>query len=78
METKNWKKAYDFVGKFYECRARVKKDGKWGHVNVNGKVTTPLEYDGADFHEEGRAFVEKDERKGYVDKAGKVTWDEEE
>jgi len=35
----NWKQKYDNVGSFTEGRARVKLNGKWGHVDENGKVT---------------------------------------
>lgn len=39
-----WKDKYENVGEKKEGRYRVKLNGKWGHVDKNGKVTTPIIY----------------------------------
>jgi|WetSurMetagenome_2_1015567.scaffolds.fasta_scaffold08178_10 hypothetical protein len=71
-----WKKdEYDDVGYFSEGRAWVEKGGKWGHVDIDGKVTTPIEYDYVMDFSEGRACVKKGGRWGHVDKQGAATWD---
>ena len=60
------------VGEFYEGRALVVKNGKWGHVDLNGNITTPIIYDGVGHFQEGRAWVKKNGKEGYVDLNGKI------
>ena len=71
----NWKKKYDTVGSFSDGRAWVELNGKYGHVDKNGKITTPIKYDDVGYFDEGRAVVILNEKYGHVDKNGKVTWD---
>ncbi len=68
----NWKDKYDYVSDFQEGRAIVVKNGKYGHVDKNGNVTTPIIYDLIDHFKEGRAEVGLDGKQGHVDKNGKV------
>ena len=63
----------DRIANFSENRARVLKNNKYGHVDLNGKVTTPIIYDDAGNFYEGRAYVEKNGKEGHVDLNGKVT-----
>jgi len=61
---------YDAVGYFQGGRALIKKDGKCGHVNENGNVTTQIIYDAVGDFYEGRAPVKKDGEEFYVDLDG--------
>jgi len=70
--TKNWKKKYDIVGKFFEGRAIVRLNNKSGHVDLNGKVTTPIIYNLVGSFYEGRAWVYLNNKKGHVNLDGKV------
>jgi len=63
----------DSIGYFQEGRTWVEKNGKEGHVDLNGKVTTPIIYDDVGNFYEGRAYVEKNGKYGHVDLNGKVT-----
>jgi len=63
----------DRIGDFSENRARVLKNNKYGHVDLNGKVVVPIIYDYASSFQEGRTWVEKNGKEGHVDKNGKVT-----
>lgn len=48
----NWKENFDYVGKARCGFVRVRKDNKWGYVNVFGEIQIPLRYDYAsDFRE---------------------------
>ncbi len=40
-------KYYDEVEDFYEGRARVKKDGKYGYIDQHGRLITPVVYEDA-------------------------------
>lgn len=40
---------YDEVKPFVEGIARVKLNGKWGLIDINGEEITPLKYDEAGF-----------------------------
>jgi len=62
----------DNIGSFYEGRTWVTKNGKWGHVDRNGKVTTPIIYDDAGDFQEGRTWIKKNGKYGHVDLNGKV------
>jgi hypothetical protein len=68
----SWKDKYDKVGDFYEGRARVILNNKYGHVNKDGKITTPIIYDYIWFFEKGKTRVSLNGKYGYVDKDGKV------
>ena len=51
---------------------RVKKDGKWGFIDKNGKVVIEPQYDFAEPFSEGLGKVKKDGKWGFIDKSGKV------
>jgi len=69
---KNWKNKYAGVGGFKEGRAWVFLNNKYGHVNLDGKVTTPIIYDYVGPFSEGRAEVDLNNKWGHVDLEGKV------
>ncbi len=46
--------------------------GKWGYINKQGELVIPLQFDGADFFENGFAIVEKNTKKTFIDKTGKA------
>jgi len=62
----------DGIGNFYEGRAWIQKNDKMGHVDKNGKVTTPIVYGVVGSFQEGRAWVRKNGKEGHVDLNGKV------
>jgi hypothetical protein len=62
---KNWRKKYDYVASFFEGRACVKKNGKWGYVDLDGREIIPLTYDEARPFFKGRARVKKKREMGF-------------
>lgn len=53
--------------------ARVKKNGKWGYINIGGKEVTSFIYDDAISFRDGFARVEKNGKWGYINTEGKET-----
>lgn len=47
------------------------KGGKWGYINISGKIVIPCKYDGADLFYDGLAIVDMKEKKAFIDKTGK-------
>lgn len=69
----SWKHKYDYVSAPQEGRHSVLLGGKFGHVDLDGNVTTPIIYDGVwDFLGE-RARVGLNGKFGHVDLSGNVT-----
>ena len=60
----------DGIGPFQEGRAWVEKNGKRGHVDLNGKVTTPIVYDYVSYFKKGRAWVKINKEYIYINKNG--------
>lgn len=48
---------YEDAHSFSEDLAAVKKDGKWGYIDTDGKVVIPFQYDQAYAFSEGKAIV---------------------
>ena len=67
---KDWREQFDYVGPFSEGRSRVRLGIKWGHVDREGNVTTPIIYDDVWPFYEGRARVRLGNKSFYVDKNG--------
>ena len=65
-----WAKEYDFVNDLSNGVSLVKKSGKYGFVNKDGKVVVPLVYDESSTMSEGYAPVRKGDVWGYVDSLG--------
>ena len=55
-----------------EGRVPVKRNDKTGYLDLQGKVTIPIVYDGGLSFSEGLAAVEKDDKWGYIDRDGKL------
>jgi hypothetical protein len=68
-----WAKEFDFVNDNVCGLSLVKKSGKYGFVNKEGKVVVPLIYDESSTMSEGYAPIRLGEVWGYVDSNGKVT-----
>ena len=54
------------------CLAKVRKDGKWGYIDTQGKVIIPFQYDFAWKFSNGLAMVRKSRKNGYINKKGEV------
>ena len=52
--------------------AYVKKDGKYGFVDIHGNLVIPCIYDYARSFSEGLAYVNKDGKEGYIDIHGNL------
>ena len=65
------KSEYDYIGKFKEGFAIVKKGEKWGFIDKDGKPIGKFIYDWACDFSEGRAAVRKGEKWSFIDKNGK-------
>lgn len=65
------------IGYFSEGLAAVKKDGKFGYMDQEGRIRIPFLYETATAFENGKAYVKKQKAgKGfemlYIDKEGKI------
>jgi hypothetical protein len=70
--SQKWAKNFDFVNESSCGLSLVKKDGKYGFVDKDGKIVVPLEYDEAVTMSEGYAPVRKGNDWGFVDSLGKM------
>lgn len=66
------KYGYDNVNDFYNEKAVVVKGTRWGHVDSNGNIITPIIYDFADDFYKGKALVVLNGNDGYVDLNGNL------
>ena len=71
---KNWQDSWSLINGEREGRHVVQGfDGLWGHVSVDGKITTCADYKEASNFREGRSIVrDHDNRLGIVDLWGRV------
>jgi hypothetical protein len=60
---------------FNEGLAPVKKNGKWGYIDLKGKVVIDFLFDDAWCFSEGLAAVKLNEEYGYINNKGKVVID---
>lgn len=60
----------DFSSGFLEDRAWVKKDGKYGFIDKQGKLVIPIQYDNIGGFAEGMARVQQNGKYGFLDKNG--------
>jgi hypothetical protein len=67
---KSWKDKYSWVDIFKEGRARVRRNGIYGIVDVVGNEVIPLKYDWIGDFTEGRAGVGHNMKYGFVDMDG--------
>lgn len=62
---------YSYIDKFYNNRALVKVNGKWGYIDENNvEVITPQYDDAFPFYEENFAIVKLNEQWSGIDKNG--------
>lgn len=66
---------HDWVGGSYDGLICVRKNNKYGYINIRGETIIPLEYDAAKAFSEGYAPVMKNGRFGYIDKSGLTVTD---
>ena len=64
-------KAYDDAKSFHDGLAAVKRWGKWGYIDLEGKEVTPFIYDVAEDFNEGYARVKIHGRWGFINPEGK-------
>lgn len=60
------------IGSFNEGLAAIKKDGKYGYVDIHGNLVIAREFDAAGMFVCGLAPVCKNEKWGYIDKTGQM------
>ncbi len=63
---------YDRIFFFSEERAVVMKNGKWGYIDVNGRLVIPMIYDRAFAFSDGKAMVIKGDSIFIIDKDGEI------
>lgn len=59
---------------YYEGLAVVRKEGKAGYINKEGKVVIPFEYERAYGFEQGRAWVKSGGKWGIINRKGKYVY----
>lgn len=69
-EKKRKSKAYDEIGKASDEFIPVRKDKKWGYINLDGRTAIWCQFDKAGDFDEGQARVAKDGQEYYIDKTG--------
>ena len=57
---------YDYIGKFYDNRAVVKKFNKYSYIDINGKELTTFKYEHAHNFSEGVARVKRDGKWAFI------------
>ncbi|MBN2735420.1 MAG: WG repeat-containing protein [Spirochaetales bacterium] len=65
------KPQFDEAGFFYDGLAKIKKDGKWGLLNINGN-TNYFSFEILDDFSEGYAIAKTKDGVGFIDKNGKI------
>ncbi|HSK14504.1 MAG TPA: WG repeat-containing protein [Phnomibacter sp.] len=75
LAAQKWHKNFDFVDECICSVSKVKKDGKIGYVDINGKVIVPLEFaEGLTFNE-GYSAVRKESKWAFLDSSGRFITD---
>ena len=69
------KSIYDEVEDFHNGFAAVKRNGKWGFVNKQGKEAVPCKYDYVGSFSDGFAKVKLNGKLGKVNTRGEEFWD---
>lgn len=71
-------KRYNELGTFSEGLALVRRNGKWGYIDIEGNEVIPCKFDGEEYggrgHDfsDGLAVVVKNGKHGYIDKKGEI------
>lgn len=58
-------KIYDYIGDYYNNRAKVRKNNKWGYIDENGYLIIPVEYISCNHFSEDLAVVFKECRNSH-------------
>lgn len=61
---------FEGIMQYSEGLVAVRKNGKWGFVDEQGKTIIPFIYEGASYFSNGVALVVLEGKRGYIDKAG--------
>ncbi len=64
-------KKLGYVDHFHEGAAKMKKNGKYGYTDPEGKILIPYKYDWADRFQEGLARTAREDKYGFVNKDGR-------
>ena len=64
---------FDSAYEFTDSRARVGKNGKWGFIDIKGKLAVPIKYDRAEDFYKGEAIVRRGKLWYKIDRFGKTT-----
>lgn len=65
--TSHHSKSYEFIDSCYEGLFRVKKNGKWGFIDLNYKETIDTQYQKAMNFSDGLAGIQIDGKWGFID-----------
>lgn len=71
-------KRYNELGTFSEGLALVRRNGKWGYIDIEGNEVIPCKFDGEEYggrgHDfsDGLAVIVKNGKHGYIDKKGEI------
>ncbi|MEM6262312.1 MAG: SUMF1/EgtB/PvdO family nonheme iron enzyme, partial [Bacteroidota bacterium] len=66
----DWGNRYEEIGPFYQGRARVKRKGLFGYVNLSGEEVIRARFQEAGPFSNGLAWVKKGNKFGYIDAYG--------
>lgn len=61
---------YEDARSFFKGLTSVKKDGKWGCIDKQGRMVIPFQFEYDVIFSEGLACVKKDDKFGYINKQG--------
>lgn len=65
-------KDYDMVGSISEGFISVRKNNKWGFIDLNGNIVIDIQYERFEDFSEGLAYVVKDGKEMFIDKENNV------
>ena len=66
---------YDEIYNFHEGRACVRRNGKYGYIDIFGKEVVECKYDFADPFQEGLALVKEEDKYKFIDMGGRVAFE---
>jgi hypothetical protein len=71
-ETKYYIGASSMSSGFSQGMAPVKRNGKWGYIDMKGNAATDFEYEDADLFNDGLARITLNGKYGYINKTGEI------
>ena len=71
-ELHGWWEEYDYVCEFYKGFARVVLNGKYNHINTDGKLLSNQWFDYVGCFNKGYALVELNDKWNFINKEGKL------